>query len=114
MLLRTPAACSAIQREQRGSRSFYILADPLRGAPTGIGRNPGDTFCLRYMAHQAGCPRVSLSLIEESVMDNIAWLARGLADNYRSRDSMVGVASPPFCHVVTGRTSLAGHRTARQ
>jgi hypothetical protein len=42
--------------------------------------NPsGDTFCLRYMSHQAGYPRVSSSLIEESVMDDIAWLASGRA-----------------------------------
>jgi hypothetical protein len=41
------------------------------------------------MSRQAGYPRVSSSLIEESVMDNISWL-------------------------VPGRTGLAGRRTARQ
>jgi hypothetical protein len=45
-------------------------------------------------------------------MDNIAWLAPGLADGQRPRDSIISVASPLFCHLVTSRTTMAGHSTA--
>jgi hypothetical protein len=51
-----------------------------------FGRQPsGDAFCLRYMSRQAGYPRVSSSLIEESVMDNISWLVPGLAGRRTAR-----------------------------
>jgi hypothetical protein len=46
------------------------------------------------MSHRTGYKRVNTSLIEESVMDNIAWLVPGL--------------------LVPGRTSTAGRRTARR
>jgi hypothetical protein len=45
-------------------------------------------------------------------MDNIAWLVPGLADGERPRDSIIGVASPLFCHLVTSRAAVAGRRTA--
>jgi hypothetical protein len=47
-------------------------------------------------------------------MDNIAWLVPGLADGNGPRGSFIGVASPLFCHPVTGRTSTAGRGTARR
>jgi hypothetical protein len=58
--------------------------------------------------------RVNSPLAEESVMGNIAWLIPGLADDHSPRDSVIGVASPLFCHLVTGRTSMAGRGTARR
>jgi hypothetical protein len=68
---------------------------------------------LVYTSHQAGYERVNSSLIKESVMDNIAGLVPGLADGRGPRDSITGVASPPFCHLVIGRTGTAGRRTVR-
>jgi hypothetical protein len=45
-------------------------------------------------------------------MDNIAWLVSGLADGQRPRGSMVGVAIPLSCYLVTSRTTRVGRRTA--
>jgi hypothetical protein len=64
------------------------------------------------MSYRTGYPHVNWSLIEESVMDNISWLVPGLADGERPRDSIIGVASPLFCHLVTSRAAVAGRRTA--
>jgi len=47
-------------------------------------------------------------------MDNIAWLVPGLADDRRSRGSLIGVAILLYCHLVTSQTMWAGHRTARR
>jgi hypothetical protein len=66
------------------------------------------------MSHRTDYMRVNSSLIEESVMGNIAWLVPGLANSHGPRDSVISVASPLFCHPVTGRTSTAGRRTARR
>ncbi len=67
------------------------------------------------MSHQAGYTHVNSSLIEESVVDNIAGLVPGLADDRGPRDSIIGVASPLFCHLaVIGRASTAGRRTVRR
>jgi hypothetical protein len=74
----------------------------------------GNTFCLVYMSHQAGYLRADSSLIEGSVMDNIAGLVPGLADGRGPRDSITGVAGPLFCHLVIGRASAAGRRTVRR
>jgi len=46
---------------------------------------------LRYMSHRTGYPHVISSLIEESVMDDIAWL-----------------------HLVTSRAAMVGRRTAHR
>ena len=43
-------------------------------------------------------------------MDNIAWLVPGLADGPRPRDSAISVAS----QLITGRTAMAGRRTAHR
>ena len=64
------------------------------------------------MSHRADYPYVNSSLIEESVMDNVAWLAPGLADGQRPRDSSISVASPLFCRLVTSRTTMAAYSTA--
>jgi hypothetical protein len=66
------------------------------------------------MSHQAGYARVNSSLIEESVMDNIAGLVPGLADGHGPRDSVIGGTSPLFWHLVIGRTSTADRRTVRR
>jgi hypothetical protein len=66
------------------------------------------------MSHRTGYPHVNSSLIEESVMDNIAWLVPGLADGQRLRDSIFSVASPLFCHLVTSRAASVGRRTAHR
>jgi hypothetical protein len=66
------------------------------------------------MSHRTGYPHVNSSLIEESVMDNIAWLVPGLADGQRPRDSIISVASSLFCHLVTSRAAMAGRRTAHR
>lgn len=66
------------------------------------------------MSHWTGYMRVNSSLIEESVMDHIAGLVPGLADGRGPRDSVIGVASPLFCHLVIGRTRTAGRRTVRR
>ena len=63
-----------------GAGVFYVLAGPLRGVPARKGGNPQDIFSLRYTSHRTGYPHVNSSLIEESVMDNIAWLVPGRAD----------------------------------
>jgi hypothetical protein len=47
-------------------------------------------------------------------MDNIAWLVTGLADGQRLRGSIIGVAVPRSCHLVTSRTTRVGHRTAHR
>jgi hypothetical protein len=47
-------------------------------------------------------------------MDIISWLAPGLADGHRPRDSIISVASPLFCHLVTSRAATAGRRTAHR
>jgi hypothetical protein len=47
-------------------------------------------------------------------MDNIAWLVPGLADGQRPRGSLIGVAIPLSCHLVTSRTIGVGQRTARR
>ena len=66
------------------------------------------------MSHWADYLYVNSSLIEESVMDNVAWLAPGLADGQRPRDSSISVASPLFCRLVTSRTTMAAHSTAHR
>jgi hypothetical protein len=66
------------------------------------------------MSHRTGYPHVNSSLIEESVMDNIAWLVPGLADGQRPRDSIISVASPLFCHLVASRTPMTSRRTAHR
>jgi hypothetical protein len=66
------------------------------------------------MSHQACYTRVNSSLIEESVMGNIAGPIPGLADGRGPRDFIIGVASPLFCRLVIGRTSTAGRRTMRR
>jgi hypothetical protein len=63
------------------------------------------------MSHQTGYTRVNSSLIEESVMDSIAGLVPGLANGRGPRDSIVGVATPLFGHLVIGRTGTVGRRT---
>jgi hypothetical protein len=47
-------------------------------------------------------------------MDHIAWLVPGLADGHRPRASIMSVASPLFCHLVTSRAAMAGRRTGRR
>ena len=47
-------------------------------------------------------------------MDNIAWLVPGLADGDRPRDSIVSVAGPLFCHLVTSQAATAGRGTAHR
>jgi hypothetical protein len=47
-------------------------------------------------------------------MDNIAGLVPGRADGRGLRGSIVGVASPLFCHLVIGRISTVGRRAVRQ
>ena len=47
-------------------------------------------------------------------MDNIARLVPGLADGQIPRDSIISVASPLFCHLVTSRAAMAGRRTAHR
>jgi hypothetical protein len=47
-------------------------------------------------------------------MDNIAWLVPGPAGGQIPRCSIIGVAIPPSCDLVTGRTTRVGHRTARR
>lgn len=69
---------------------------------------------MRYKSHRTGYPNVNSSLIEESVMGNIAWLVPGLADGRRPRDSIISVASPLFCHLVISRAAMAGRRTAHR
>ena len=69
---------------------------------------------MRYKSHRTGYPYVNSSLIEDSVMGNIAWLAPGLADGHRPRDSTISVASLLFGHLVTSRAAMAGRRTARR
>ena len=49
------------------------------------------------MSHRIGYPHVNSSLIEESAMGNI---------------SIISVASPLFCHLVTSRAAMAGRRSA--
>lgn len=66
------------------------------------------------MSHRTGYMRVNSSLIEESVMNNIAGFVPGLADGRRPRASVIGVASPLLCHLVIGRISTAGRRTVRR
>jgi hypothetical protein len=44
-------------------------------------------------------------------MDNITWLVPGLTDGQRPRDSIISVASPLFCHLVTSRAAMAARRT---
>jgi hypothetical protein len=46
-------------------------------------------------------------------MDNIAWLVPGLSGQ-RPRDSIISVASPFCCHLVTSRAAMAGRRTAHR
>ena len=69
---------------------------------------------MRYMSHRTGYPHVNFSLIEESAMDNLAWLVPGLADGGRPRDSVFSTASPLFCHLVTSRAAMAARRTAHR
>ena len=47
-------------------------------------------------------------------MDTIAWLVPGLADGRRPRGSIIGVAIPLSCHLVTSRTTRVGYRTAHR
>ena len=47
-------------------------------------------------------------------MDNIAWLVPVLADGQRPRGSIIGVAIPPSCYLVTSRTIRVGHWTAHR
>ena len=69
---------------------------------------------MRYKSHRTGYPYVNSSLIEDSVMGNIAWLAPGLADGHRPRDSTLSVASPLFCYLVISRAAMVGRRTAHR
>jgi len=66
------------------------------------------------MSHQAGYSRVNSALIEEPVMDIFSWLAPGLADGHRPRDSMISVASPLLCHLVTSQSAMGRRRTAHR
>jgi hypothetical protein len=47
-------------------------------------------------------------------MDNIAWLVPGPADGQRPPDSIIGVAIPLSCYLVTSWTVRVGRRTARR
>ena len=47
-------------------------------------------------------------------MGNITWLVPSRADGHRPRDSIISVASPLFCHLVTSRAALVGRRTAHR
>ncbi len=47
-------------------------------------------------------------------MDNTAWLVPGLAEGQIPRGSIVGMAIPLSCDLVTSRTTRAGHRTVHQ
>jgi hypothetical protein len=69
---------------------------------------------LCYLSRRTGYPHVNSSLTEESVMDDIAWLVPGLADGQRPRGSIIGVAIPLSCDLVTSRTARVGRRTARR
>jgi len=66
------------------------------------------------MSRRADYPYVNSSLIEESVVDNAAWLAPGPADGQRPRDSSIEVVSPLFCRLVTSRTTMAARSTAHR
>jgi hypothetical protein len=57
------------------------------------------------MSHRTGYPRVNSALIEEPVMGIFSWLAPGLADGHRPRDSIIRMASPLLCHL--------GHQSVR-
>ena len=47
-------------------------------------------------------------------MDSIAWLVPVLADGQGPQGSMIGVAIPLSCYLVTSRTIRVGHGTARR
>jgi hypothetical protein len=47
-------------------------------------------------------------------MENIAWLVPGPAAGQRPPGSIIGVAIPLSCYLVTSWTVRAGHRTARR
>ena len=47
-------------------------------------------------------------------MDIFSWLAPGLADGHRPRDSMISVASPLLCHLVTSQSAMGRRRTAHR
>ena len=47
-------------------------------------------------------------------MDTIARLVPGLADDRGPRGSVIGVAIPPSCYLVTSRTTRVGYRTAHR
>ena len=47
-------------------------------------------------------------------MDNNAWPVPGLADGQIPRSSVIGMAIPLSCDLVTSRTTRAGHWTAHQ
>jgi len=51
---------------------------------------------------------------EEPVIDSIAWLFPGLADDQRPRGSAIGVTIRPPCYLITSRTARAGPLAARR
>jgi hypothetical protein len=74
ILLWTPGSLLRdMARVVREPEFFCVLPGAFRRACHKRAITAGDTSCLLYLSHRTGYTRVSSSLIEESVMGNIAW-----------------------------------------
>lgn len=92
----------------RSGRRWVRRADQKRAIAS------GNTYSALYFSCRTGYPYVNSSPTEEPVMDSIAQLVPGFADDRRPRGSVIGVTIPLPRYLVTSRTARAGRLTVRR